>query len=393
MMPYRRIVFLIDSLGMGGAERLMVPYLGHFVATGFEPRVCALQVRDGNPLSRDIQHLGVPVDLLPVRHLRDRRAFPLLLRYLREQLTDVLHTQLEFANTLGTAAAKVLGIPTVCTLHTVGNLMTGSLSKRVRAHLRHTAMQWSLKYFCDRVVTVSEGTRQHYLGHGGFAPEQIVTIHNGINLAPFDELHADARQATRRDLDLPDDAPVLITVAVLRPQKGIQLMIAAMREILQAVPGAYYLVVGDGEHDTTLKRLAQEHGVAERVRFTGMRQDIPALLAASDIFVLPSMTEALPTVLAEAMASRRPIVASSVGGVPEMVEHERSGLLVPPPSSSPQTASARLAAACTRLLQHPEEATAMGQAGRTIVEQRFEIGRQAQRLGDLYQDLLARRGK
>ncbi|NJN68035.1 MAG: glycosyltransferase family 4 protein [Chloroflexaceae bacterium] len=398
MMPYRyrRIVFLIDSLGMGGAERLMVAYLSHFVATGFEPRVCALQVRDGNPVAQDIQQLGVPVDLLPVRHLRDRRAFPLLLRYLREHFADVLHTQLEFANTLGTVAAKVLGIPTVCTLHTMGNLMTGSLSRRVRAHLRHTAMQWSLKRFCDRVITVSEGTRQHYLRHGGFAPEQVMTIHNGISLAPFDELQSHVRQATREALGVPDDAPVLITVAVLRPQKGIQYMIAAMGEILRAVPGAYYLVVGDGEHEATLKHLAQEHGVTERVRFTGMRRDVPALLTASDVFVLPSMTEALPTVLAEAMAARRPIVASEVGGVPEMVEHGRNGLLVPPPlapASSPPLVATHLAEACSYLLLHPEKASAMGQAGRAMMEQRFEIGRQAQRLGDLYRELLARRGK
>lgn len=375
-----RIIFLIDSLGIGGAERLMIPYLHYFVSAGFLPRVCAFQVRNGNPIAHDIEQLGVPVDLLPVRKLRNLDALPRLLRYLREQYADVLHTQLEFANTLGSVAARMLGIPSVCTLHTIE-----SYSRRSRVYWRTMLMWRSLRHFCDRIIAVSEETRQHHIRQAHFSPAKIITLYNGINLAPFESVGEPERRAVRQELGIPLDAPVLVTVAVLRPPKGIQYMIEALPKILETLPDVHYLVVGDGEHRAVLEGLAQTYNVTERIIFTGVRKDVPDLLSASDIFVLPTLTEALPTVLAEAMGARRPIIASAVGGVPEMVEHERNGLLLPPAEP------ARLVEACVRLLRNPVEAQAMGQAGRVIARERFEINRQAQRLGALYQELLAQR--
>ncbi len=375
-----RIVFLIDSLGMGGAERLMVPYLKYFVSAGYAPRVCAFQEREGNPLGRAIEEVGAAVDLLPVRHMRDLDTLPRLLRYLREQYTDLLHTQLEFSNTLGSVAAHILGIPSVCTLHTLDKF-----DMRSRAYWRNTVMRRSLRHFSDRIIAVSEETRQYHIKHAGFPPHKIVTLHNGINLAPFNVAGEAERRAIRAEFAIPPDAPVLLTVAVLRQPKGIQYMLSAMPAILEQVPEARYLVVGSGGHEAELKAQARQAGLLERVIFAGMRQDIPALMAAGDIFVLPTLTEALPTVLAEAMSTRKPIIASTVGGIPEMVDHERSGLLVPP--GEPE----HLTAACLRLLRNPAEAAAMGRVGEEIAAQRFEISRQAQRLAALYQEVLNQR--
>jgi glycosyltransferase involved in cell wall biosynthesis len=153
------------------------------------------------------------------------------------------------------------------------------------------------------------------------------------------------------------------------------------------VPETRYLVVGSGDHEHALKELTKTHGVEDRVIFTGSRDDIPDLLALSDVFVLPTLGEALPTVLAEAMAAQKPIVVSNVGGVPEMVEDGRNGLLVAP--ANPE----QLSTACLQLLQHHDQAQAMARAGREIVEQRFNIEVQGQRLGDLYQDILQEQGK
>jgi glycosyltransferase involved in cell wall biosynthesis len=373
-----RILFLIDSLGMGGAERLMVPYLHAFVSAGFQPRVCAFQVRDGNPLAQDIEQVGVSVDVLPVRNLRNLDTLPRLLRYMREQYVDVLHTQLEFANTFGTIAARILGIPSVCTLHTMD-----MFPKRSRAYWRTQIMQQTLRHFCSRIIAVSEETRQYHIRLAHFSPEKIVTLYNGINLAPFEAVGMQERQAVRQEFQIPQDAPVLATVAVLRQPKGIQYMLEALPRILEAVPDARYLVVGDGEHRAVLQGMAQTYGIAEQVIFAGTRKDVPAMLAASDIFVLPTLTEALPTVLAEAMGTQKPIIASAVGGVPEMVIPERNGLLVPPADPAP------LAEACIRLLRDPAQAQMMGKTGRMIARERFEITVQAQRLGTLYQEVLA----
>jgi glycosyltransferase involved in cell wall biosynthesis len=231
-------------------------------------------------------------------------------------------------------------------------------------------------------VAVSEGTRQHHLRVGQLSPDKVVTLYNGIDLLHFNG-HRRGQQTCKKDFGIPEAALLLTTVAVLRPAKGIQYMIEALPTILEVVPQTYYLVVGAGEHEQSLKTLVKEKGLTERVIFTGVRNDVPDLLALSDIFVLPTLDEALPTVLAEAMAAEKPIVVSAVGGVPEMVTDGANGFLVPPADP------ARLVAACIQLLQHPDQAHAMAQTGRDIVEQRFNIRNQARRLGDLYQEVLA----
>lgn len=377
-----RIVLLIDSLGMGGAERLLVTYLQHFDTARFEPRVCALHVRDGNPIANDIRKMGIPVDLVPLRHLREVSGLPRLVQYLRRQRADLLHTQLEFADTVGNVAARIAGIPTVSTQHTFENPGRGS-----RAFWRHRLMWWSLRHYCDRIVAVSEAGRRHHIRLGRLAPDKVVTIHGGIDLSPFRDGAEAERRAGREALGVPADAPLLITVAVLRREKGIQHMIEALPQVLQAVPEARYLVVGDGEHRAALEELAGRLGVADRVIFTGLRKDIPDLLAVSDLFVLPTLGDVLPTVLSEAMAARKPIVASRVGGVPEMVEEGRNGLLVEPGDPG------QLAAACLRLLRDRPAAQEMGRAGWEIAAERFNVRRQVQRLGDLYQELLSGNGR
>jgi glycosyltransferase involved in cell wall biosynthesis len=378
----KRIVWLIDGLGMGGAERLMIPIMRHLDTTRFEPRVCALQVKEGNPVAGELRGMGIPVDLLPVRRLRDLTALPRLVLYLRRHRADLVHTQLEFSNTLGSLAARLLRLPAVCTLHTLDAPQRGSKTYR-----RLRVMWWSLRIFSDRVIAVSEGARRSHLLVSGDSPDRVITLYNGIDLSRFPGPDDAPRSQIRQELGIPPDAPLLITVAVLRPPKGIQYLVEALPAILEAVPGAYYLVVGDGEHRPALEALAASRSVAERVIFAGMRRDVPRLLAAADVFVLPTLTEALPTVVAEAMAARKPVIASAVGGVPEMVADRHSGLLLPPADVP------ALAGACIDLLSHPDRARAMGEAGRQIAEERFDILTQTRRLGDLYGQLLESYGR
>lgn len=381
-MKQKRIIWLIDSLGWGGAERLLAAYLQHFDTNRFEPRVCVLHARDGNPLAAEIERLGIPVDTISLRHLRDPLGLPRLLRYLRRYRPHLLHTQLGFADILGSLAGRILNIPTVSTLHTFDNPSPGS-----RSYWRNQLKWWALRHFCDRVIAVSEGMRQYHLQRGKLPLYKTMTLYNGIDLAPFTPGDNGHQRAERQALGIPPEAPLLITVAVLRPLKGIQYMIEALPTILQAVPEARYLVVGSGPHEASLKELVKAQGLSERVIFTGARRDVPNLLALSDLFVLPTLTEALPTVLAEAMAAQKPIVVSNVGGVPEMVEHGCNGLLVPPADP------ARLAEACLHLLQNPDQARNLARTGRQIVEQRFNIRAQVLQLGGLYEELLARRGR
>ena len=378
------IIYMIDGLGLGGAERLMIPLLANLDRQAFLPRVCVFQVRDGNPIAADLKALGVPVDLLPIPRLRDLSALPRLLRYLRETEAHLVHTQLEFANILGNLAARGARLPSVCTVHTIPS----QEDMKAKTRLHQDVEFFCLRNFCDMVISVSEEADRFHKQVGRLSPRKTTTLYNGIDLARFtaDSQRADP-QAVRRELGIPAAAPLLITVAVLRELKGIQFMIQAMPAILARQPEARYLVVGDGDHRAQLVEEVRRLGLESRVIFAGARKDIPALMPAADIFVLPTLTEALPTVLAEAMAARLPIVASCVGGVPEMVADGANGRLLEP--GDPRL----LAETCLELLARPEVRAAMGAQGRSIVEQKFDVRVQAGHLRALYQRLMESHAK
>ena len=368
---------------MGGAERLMVPMLKHLSRAHFDPYVCAMQSKDGNPMADELRALGVPVECLNIKHLRQLNAIPRLTKNLKSIGADLVHTQLEAANILGNISAKLLRLPSVCTIHVMPSPDVKTKTKL------HQKVEWfTLRHFCDCVIAVSEEARRYHLAISGASETQVTTIYNGIDMTPFSNMDsAQERSSVRAELEIPPEADVLVTVAVLRPPKGIQYMIRAMPSILASHPNTYYLIVGSGEHRKALVEEAGKARVSERVIFAGMQKDVPRLLAASDIFVLPTLTEALPTVLAEAMAARLPLIASRVGGVPEMIAEGQNGLLVKPEDIE------GLSRACIRLLKKRDERAAMGTEGWGIVNQKFTIERQVEQLQDLYLEQLRAYGK
>src|SRR5215208_90057 len=231
-----KIVYVIDGLGIGGAERLMVPILKHLSRETFDPYVCALQSKDGNPIADEIRALGIPVDCLDIKHLRDLNALPRLVTYLRRVGADLVHTQLEFANILGNISAKLLRLPSMCTIHIMPALEVKTKSKL------HQRLEWfALRHYCDRVLSVSEQAGQYHIEISGVVPGQVTTLYNGIDLSDFLRMDRESeRNKVRVELGIPMVAKVLITVAVLRPQKGIQFMIRALPEILNLLPATYY---------------------------------------------------------------------------------------------------------------------------------------------------------
>lgn len=375
------VIYLIDGLGMGGAERMMVPTLQYLSRDDFSPRVCVFQEKAGNPIANDLRAVGVPVDLLPIPYLRDLTAVPRLWKYLRKAEADLVHTQLEFADTLGNFAAKLLRLPSVCTIHT---LPPQDMSPKSKAHQR---VEWfCLRHFCDRVIAVSEEARAYHVQTGGATENQTITIYNGIDTTHYSGLEGE-HDAFRRELGVPLDAHLMTTVAVLREPKGIQFMLRAMPEILATDPQAYYLIAGDGPYGNTLRQEARKLSQQNRIIFAGMRRDVPRVLAASDIFVLPTLTEALPTVLAEAMACHLPIIASAVGGIPEMVFDGENGLLVSPGDPS------QLVEACSSLLGDEDLRQTMGKRSWQIAHEKFNIHQQIESLKYFYLELIEQYGR
>lgn len=371
-----KIIWIIDGLGPGGAEQLMTTLLKFFDSHCFEMRVCALQDRGSNLITNKLEELGVPVDFVSVKHLRDPFNIFRILKYLRRHRPHVIHTQLEFSDTLGNIAAKLLGIPSVSTVHTIENPPRTS-----RTFWRHRIRWFVLRNFCTRIIAVSDKTRTHYIQYAKLPSNKFVTLYNGIDLATFQSPKHRAKSEVRKSFDLPDKSIIVCTVAVLREQKGIQYMIGALPTILEQCPNVFYLIVGDGAYGQELKSFASGRGVEKQVIFAGYRTDIPELLSISDIFVLPTLGDALPTVLIEAMAARIPIVASNVGGVPEIIADKVTGLLIPPSNSS------KLADACLQIIQNGVLANRLVLNAYEVAQQKFNVLTQVKKLSNLYQQI------
>lgn len=372
---------MIDGLGPGGAEQLMPAILKNLKEAGINIRICALQIKHGNPIATELERLGLPVDLVLIPNLRHPFNLFRILRYMRQLNPQLIHTQLEFSDILGTLAAKLTGIPTVSTLHTLDITdEEGSATWRLK-------LRWFiLGNFTDRVIAVSEKTRSHHLQVAKLPSRKMLTLYNGIELSRFKNTTAGQKAKIKQALNLPHDGKIIATVAVLREPKGIQFMLQALPAILQKIPNAHYLIVGDGEFKTPLVELSESLGLQKHVTFAGRRTDIPQLLDCSDLFVLPTLIDALPTVLIEALAAERPIVASNVGGIPEIIENNVNGRLIP--SGEP----AELAAACIQVLEDENLARQFTLAGRQKVQQQFDVKVQAQKLIEIYEGLLKQHG-
>ncbi len=362
---------MIDGLGPGGAEQLMPTILKHLK-----------EARNGNPIADELKRLGLPVDLVLTPNLRHPLNLFRILRYLRTHRPQILHTQLEFSDILGTIAASLLGIPSVSTLHTLD-----TFEEKKSATWRLKLRWFVLRNFCDKIIAVSEKTRMHHLQSGRLGEKKVITLYNGVEISRFKNIEESVQRQLKQSLKLPSNSQIIVTVAVLREPKGIQYMLNALPALLDKNPNIHYLIVGDGAYGASLRELAADLAIQEHVTFAGHRADIPALLSISDIFVLPTLGDALPTVLIEALAAEIPIVASNVGGVPEIVENEVNGLLVPPGDSS------ELTQACLQFLQNRELASQIVQVGNAIVQQRFNISVQIEKLSHIYEEVSSSHGK
>lgn len=366
-----RVLWIIDGLGPGGAENMMPTLLKQLCEAGVESRVCALQEKGGNPLAEEVKKLGIQVDVINVARLRSPGNLPRLIRYIRQYQPDIIHTQLEASDIFGTLAAKILGIPSLTTLHTL------DVKPKTKRSFWRNLIRWKiLNRFCDQIIAVSEITRHHYIALG-IRPEKIITVHNGIDMHHFMPFRRPLAKE-RRELNVPEGSIVLVTVAVLRQPKGIQYMLKALPAILKRFPNVYYVVAGDGTYGDPLKALAASLGVEGRVVFLGHRSDIPAILAESDLFVFPTLMDAFPTVLLEAMAVGIPIVSSAVGGIPEILENEVNALLIQPANP------VELNASCIRVLSDHDLARRLSASALQVVEERFDVRKQAGILADIY---------
>jgi glycosyltransferase involved in cell wall biosynthesis len=368
---------LVDSLAGGGAELLLGELAAVAPAAGIELSVGYLQKRGGSPGAERLRASGVEPTLVGIPGHLYPSALRSVHRHLAAIRPQVVHTHLGNADLLGALAARSLHIPAVSTIHEI----VGGDSSATTNGRRAYAKAWlaaRARRSCDaRVIAVSEAARTSYLETGWDRPERVVTLHNGISLAA----QPGAGKAVRAELGLGSDDLVVATLSALRPEKAHDITFAAFGRLAARFPSLRLVVIGDGPGRGEVERAAAQHG--DRVVLAGYRPDVMGILDGVDVLLNPSRSDAFPTALLEAMAAGVPVVASAVGGIPEIVEDGVTGLLV----AAPPDAEA-LAVSVARLLEDAGLRERMGVAGRERFEQRFTAAGWAARLRELYEQVL-----
>jgi glycosyltransferase involved in cell wall biosynthesis len=260
--------------------------------------------------------------------------------------------------------------------------LAGRLARRpviwhVRIAERDPLLDRLLARLARAIVVNSQAVGRRF---GRPAAGKVRCIHNGVDLARFTPQKAPP--ALRASLGLLDGAPVVASVGRFVAFKGYGHLLEAARSVHQAMPAAHWVLAGDGELRGTLEAQCRGLGLEAVVHFTGWRDDVPDLLALCDVFVLPSLSEHFGRVLIEAMAMARAVVATDAGGVPEIVVHGETGLLVPP--AQPKA----LAEAVLALLENPARAARLGAAGRRRSEERFSLPRHVEAVEALYHEII-----
>ena len=382
-----RVCHVITRLIVGGAQRNTVFSCALVDRERFDSLlITGSETGPEGDLFEEAEGLEVPIVRLPtlvrkVSPARDARALFSLRRLLRAHHPDIVHTHSSKAGALGRVAARLERMPSV--VHTVhGWSFHGEMAGPARAayvRAERAAARWT-----DRLVVVTTNDRVKGLAAGIGRPEQYTVIRSGIPLDPFLHPAAD-RAGARRALGLADDAPVVGTVGRLSTQKDPETFVQVERQVLDEVPDARFVIVGDGPLRDATERLATRLGLGDRLHLLGIRPDVPEILRAFDVFVLTSRWEGLPRVVLEAMASGLPVVASSVDGTAEVVRDGVNGLLVGAGDVG------GFAAATVKLLQHPELRDRLADDGRTAVVREFGLDTMIRRLEELYIDLVQAR--
>jgi|SoiMethySBSTD1v2_1073268.scaffolds.fasta_scaffold36957_4 glycosyltransferase involved in cell wall biosynthesis len=368
-----KVLELLTSFQIGGTERQVANLVRGLDSSRFDLRVACLR-RFGELLG-EIESLHVPVTEFriggklygPKTALEAMR----LAQYLRRNRVQIVHTFGLYPNIFAVPVAKMAGVPIVlASIRDQGDILT-PLQQRIQ--------RWSCR-FADCILVNATAIRER-LVEQGYDESRIVVIRNGIRPAHHNRSQ-DSAEARER-WGVPRRARLVVVLSRLNPMKGIEYFLDAAGILAARYPDTHFVVAGDGEIRASLQERARNLGIADRVTFTGFRTDIPDLLAEASVSVLPSLSEGLSNTVLESMGAGIPVVATRVGGNPEVVEDGVSGFLVPPRDAG------ALAQAAGRLLADEPLARRIGQAGMERVARRFSVENSVRQTERIYRQLLA----
>lgn len=371
----RKVIHVITRLDHGGsAQNTMLTALGHDRAH-FEPLVVAGHPgcwdAQGGQLAteencRKLEKAAIRWVLLPsltrnVHPIKDAQALWQMIRLFRHERPALVHTHTSKAGVLGRVAAWIARVPVI--VHTPhGHVFYGHFAP-FRSWL-FLQIERVLSAITDRLIALTDAERQDHLDRSVGKADRFAVVPSGIERERFGRARAEGKQ--QRDwFGCPPDALVVGSVGWLTHIKGHEYLIEAVAKLKQDYPALHLVIIGSGDRSDALSQQAESAGLRDAVHFLGYRDDIEVCLGGMDLFVLPSLNEGMGRALIEAMAAGLPVIASRVGGIPAVISHERTGLLVPP--GDPDA----LAEALRRLLDRPEWAKQLGVAASHSVDSRY----------------------
>jgi glycosyltransferase involved in cell wall biosynthesis len=362
------------GLGSGGAEVLAYEFVRRLDREQFQPYLCTTRMPVPSRTERVAsERIGLESDKIQVLALDRPSTYSIapwrhLYRLMIRERIDIVHSHMPRASVPGTILGRLARVPIIIS-HEHGSILE---NKPVRTFLdRNVVDRWS-----DVVVTVSEWDRRQMIEVSGMSPDRIRVLPNGI------KARSPVGTDIRGELGLRDDQPLIGVVGRLTSQKRQADAIRAVAQLnASAERRVSCVLLGEGPDDAALRTIARDLGIEDQVHLTGNRADVPDVLAALDVAVLSSIWEGAPLAVLEYMAAGAPIVATAVGGVPELIVDGVHGLLVPP------RAPGQLAEAIGRLLEDPSLARRLGDAARDRQQAEFDLDVTVKRLQELYLDI------
>lgn len=379
-----QVLQVITRMIVGGAQETVLSTAALLDKRRFHVEVlCGAQTGSEGSLIKEACALGIPLTILPdlVREInpwRDLRALLEIYRIIKDNRYIIVHTHSSKAGILGRAAAWLAGTPII--VHTVHGWSfhdyMSPLMRRVFLWLERRMAACT-----NAFVVVSSHDMQKGLREKIGKPEQYHRIRSAIPLEEFDPVRV-SREQVRQELGLPLDAPVLGNVGRFSPQKNPLAWVRVASIVAHNLPKCHFLLIGDGPLRAQVEEQLVKEGIAERTILTGLRRDVPRMLAAMDVFLLTSLWEGLPRVIPQALAMQVPVVAQRVGGVAEAILHNEMGYLCYPGDLE------ELAKRCVELLQNGHLRREMGRRGREHVLKEFPQQQMIEQLAALYENLL-----
>jgi glycosyltransferase involved in cell wall biosynthesis len=367
-----RIEYFIDHLKVGGAQRHLVELFSGLDRQRFAPQVCV--AKGGGALVPLIERMGIPVRTFGVAgslaHPATLAGLVATARRLRAERVHVVHGYLYEGNILGVLAGRLAGTP----VRLASKRSLDRYPRRSQRTATRLANAWA-----HRIVCNADAVSRFVLEEERPATAKLVVIPNGIRFAT-------APMASERPAGVPSGVKLVGAVGRLNWKKAYHHLLDAAARVRAVRDDVEFVVVGDGPMRGEVEAEATRLGIRPYVHLLGEIRDARSLMRSFDVFVMSSVIEGMPNVLLEALSAERPVVVTGVGGIPEIVAHEKSGLVVPPGDPG------ALAAGVLRLLANPTEAAAFGSAGRRTVESRFSVPAMVESFTRLYEECLGAAG-